>query len=66
MTPPTKYPQVPFIVSTTRHENGNGRVMWYHTLSDGRIVGYWEKLGGPPSKWEQVAPAIPDALLEGK
>jgi hypothetical protein len=71
MSEPTKYPQVPFVVTTTRHESSEGRVSWFHTLSDGRIVGYWERRhpdsGAPvPYKWVEVAPAIPDALLEGK
>ena len=71
MSEPTKYPQVPFVVSTTRHESSDGRrVSWFHTLSDGRIVGYWDRRdpdsGAPvPSKWVEVAPAIPDAMLEG-
>jgi hypothetical protein len=46
-------------------------VSWFHTLSDGRIVGYWERrnvdTGAPvASAWVEVAPAIPDRLLEGK
>ena len=71
MTERTKYPQLPFVVTTTRHESSEGRVSWYHTLSDGRIVGYWERrnvdTGAPvPSEWVEVAPALPDKLLEGK
>jgi hypothetical protein len=71
MTERTKYPQLPFVVSTTHHVSADGRTAWYLTLSDGRIVGYWERrnvdTGAPvPSAWVEVAPAIPDALLEGK
>jgi hypothetical protein len=45
-------------------------VSWFHTLSDGRIVGYWERrnvdTGAPvPSEWVEVAPVITDALLGG-
>jgi hypothetical protein len=70
MTERTKYPQLPYVVTTTRHESSEGRVSWYHTLSDGRIVGYWERrnvdTGAPvPSEWVEVAPVITDALLGG-
>jgi hypothetical protein len=63
---PTKYPQVPFIHASGTYEGAGGRRMFYHALSDGRIVGYWDKTNGEPSAWVEVAPAIPDAMLEGE
>jgi len=66
----TEQTQVPYVVQTIRTESTEGRVGWYHTLSDGRIVGYWERrnvdTGAPvPSEWVEVAPVITDALLKG-
>jgi hypothetical protein len=70
MSEPTKYSQVPYVVQTIRTESSDGRVGWYHTLSDGRIVGHWavrdvETGVAVASRWVEVAPAIPDAVLEG-